>query len=717
MKTEIFMTNLSQVLRVGTRNSKLALIQTNQAVGLFQNLAPCCQFTISEFSSPGDRNQSMDLRISPEDFFTKDLDESLLSKTIDAAIHSAKDLPQIISKGIDWCWLPIKDDPRDVLVLPSGKSLSDLPTDPRIGISSERRESWCKKQFPSCSIHPIRGTIERRLEQLDNGYFDIVIMAAAALIRLELTNRISQWIEQDDLCVPDGQGILALTFRENDPFWIRFRNFFVKPVIFAGAGIGRSETCTKETIDALKNAEICIYDSLLDKKLIDFLPSDALPIDAGKRQGEHTLKQEEINELILKYARRGFKIVRLKGGDPGIFGRLSEEIDTLDTCNLPYRVLPGISSLQCATTGTGMLLTRRGVSRGFCVLTPRSKDGSIADITSTTRGNLSQAYFMGISSVASICAQLLSDKTSPDTPAAAVFGAGSQSEIILKGTVMSLPAQCASLSTSLPGIILVGSITEYSYKQNGILGGIRILNTSSKALQQTVSNAIYDLGGIPIPYPSVSLVTKYDGLQNIACGELFDWLVVTSPSAVHAMIEALNKLHIDIRKLPPIVVSGDGTAKALVQYNLYPSIVPTHNFGVRGILDATSGIFKPGQKVLRLRSDIAGDSLSQELSNTGAMITDKIICLNQPINNGPIPDFDIIFFASSSAVSSLFDREDPVDLHDRLVCAIGAPTRDTLFERGVSNVIMGREATASSAIEQIAITHFCKMFTNHKGSE
>ena len=697
------MTNSLQALRVGTRNSRLALIQTQQAASYFRELIPFCQFEIAEYSSPGDRDQLMDLRSSPPDFFTKDLDDAIINRHIDAAIHSAKDMPEQVRPELDWCWLPIKEDPRDAIVLPKGKTIEDVPAEPRIGISSDRRESWCQTAFPSAKLLPIRGTIEMRIQQLDRGYYDVIIMAGAALIRLGLINRISKWIESDRLQVPDGQGILALTFRYRDMFWTQLRKLFVKPVLFAGAGCGRGDTVTIETVKALQHAQVCIYDALFDKSLLDYLPADAVGIDAGKRLGNHKIVQSEINLLIAQYARRGLQVVRLKGGDPGIFGRLAEETESLDSLQLPYKVYPGISSLQCATTGTGMLLTRRGLSRGFCVMTPRSEGGDIADINNTARLSLPQIYFMGLSSAKQLCDQLIKDGNSGDTQAAVVFKAGSLDESIIRGTLLSLPDLIKSNDTGAPGIIIIGSVTKFTFNNNGALGGIRVLVTCSSALQSTAQRAISSFGGVPIPFPAIKITPCLDGLKDLVNGKHFDWLVLTSPSAVHSTISVLSKNNLDIRILPPVIVSGPGTAKALEQYNLKAAVIPDKDFGADGILQVAGSIFKKGQTILRLRSDVAGEELSEKLRDTGCTVTDRIICKNVPVHNDTVPEFDAVLFASSSAVKSLLEREHPLHIAEKAVLAIGKPTARALKEKGFENIISAPEAMIEKLVDSFAI--------------
>jgi uroporphyrinogen III methyltransferase/synthase len=316
---------------------------------------------------------------------------------------------------------------------------------------------------------------------------------------------------------------------------------------------------------------------------------------------------------------------------------------------------------------------------------------------------------MGLSSIDEICNQLITDGTPANTSAAIIFGAGSFSEHIIKGTVVSLPVLCKDFKTNQPGIIVIGAVTNFSYQSNGALGGKRILVTCSDALQKTALKVIHEMGGIPIPYPAIKLTPCADGLKDLATGEQFDWLILTSPSAVHSMVSTLLPANIDIRSLPPIVVSGEGTAKALREYYLKAAIVPDKNFSAEGLLQCTAKVFKKGQRILRLRSDRAGDSLSRELVKSGLFVTDRVICINEPVHSGPVPDFDTIFFASSSAVASLLDRNDPIEISGKTVLAIGSPTSQALVKRGISDIISGPEALTESTIKTYAIQTIRKL--------
>jgi len=265
-------------------------------------------------------------------------------------------------------------------------------------------------------------------------------------------------------------------------------------------------------VRALRRCEVCLFDALLDPALLAELPPAAQRVDVGKRCGEHRQPQAEISRLLTVYARRGLRVVRLKGGDAGLFGRLAEEVEAVENLQLPYRVLPGISSLNAATTGTGMLLTRRGVSRGFCALTPRAQGGDTAPVDRTARAALPIVFFMGADVVAGTADALLRDGTPAATPAAMVFDAGGEGEAIVRAELAAFATQRAEVMSALvphaskPGLFLVGEVTRAGYDRSlGALQGRRVLLTCSEALQDKTADQVCDAGGVPLRRPLIRL--------------------------------------------------------------------------------------------------------------------------------------------------------------------------------------------------------------------
>jgi len=694
------MVKLKTTFKVGTRPSSLALTQTHDALDRIENMLKGIAFEMVPIASVGDTDRSTDLRESPADFFTRELDKALLRGDIDLAVHSAKDLPDPMPEGIDWYWLPWREEPRDVLIVAKGRSIDDLPDNPVIGVSSDRREEYCTKRFPNGIQKNIRGNIEERITQVDNGDFDVVVMAAAALYRLGIEERIAEWIPLEELEVPEGQGYLAVTLREGDAKMLALRGLFTQAVTFAGAGVGNRDLCTIATLRALKRCDICLHDSLIDKTLLDHLPPHARSIDVGKRCGAHSREQHVTTKLICECARQSKRVVRLKGGDPGIFGHLAEETEALEKLGIPYRVIPGISALQAATTGTGMLLTRRDISRGFVALTPRKSGGEIARCDAEMKSRLPVIYYMSIKAIEPISQQLLEDGWAGDTPTAIIYNAGGEDEKIIKTTIDGLPSQSQPHCIKQPGLILVGDITAYSHKTGfGALGGREILLTCSEAIQEKAAALVRDFGGHPIQFPLIRL--------EYICGNLpryeeFDWLVVTSPSSVRAVMQLIEDQKTDRRTIPKIMVCGRGTADEFAKHGLYADAQPESGFSTESLIELAGKTVKPGEKILRVRSDKAGSQLAEALRETGAEVKDAVIYNNIRVEHEELPPFDAVFFASASATESFITQWGTEALSGKLVCAIGKPTARALDKHNIQPNVIAREATVMGAINSLA---------------
>ncbi len=657
---------------VGARNSQLSLLQTETALAqLHQDTG--WDFTLRPFSSPGDRDQTTDLRASPGNFFTRDLDEALLRGEIDFAVHSAKDLPpEGLPDGLDWFWLPWREDARDCLVLRDG--VSEPKT---IGVSSGRREAWVEKMYPNAERRTLRGAIPARLAQLDAGAYDGIVTAVAALHRLDLGHRISRVIPLDELTPPPGQGVLAITFRRADEALRALRNLYLKAVRFIGAGVGDAELCTLAGLRELRAADCVIYDALMDAALLQEAPH-AEKIYVGKRSGAHAMKQSDITDLIGQRIRRGERVVRLKGGDPGLFGRLAEETDALQADGLPFRVWAGVSALAAATTQTGMLLTRRGESRGFTVATPRSEGAETPDI-----------YFMALGMAATIASDY-----PPETPCAVVYAAGSPAQEVKRLTVGELSS--AHLEDDpRPGLLIVGRMAHYGFTPQGPLAGKRVWITGSTSVSEKARLAVTDLGGVPIVQPLITFTPT--ATIKIRPSKAYNLLVVTSPTAARLMLQQMTS---PIQYLPKrLAVTGPGTAAVLRSFNI-DTLMPTFDYSARGLL-ATLPEDLAGQKILRLRSEEAGPELAQALKARGAKVKDlpfyKTTAL--PPLESP-PPHDVVFLASSSAAEA-WVRDYASDCP---LIAMGEPTAATLRAHGYTPAVVAPVQTVHDALFAYACT-------------
>ncbi len=705
------MQRLSPVFKVGTRYSNLAVIQARQAVERLQACVPGMICEIVRGSSPGDRDLDTDLRDSPPDFFTRDLNTMVLGGTLDFAVHSAKDLPDALLSGLDWFWLPSPADPRDVLVLRAGMSPADLPARPVAGVSSDRRSAWVQRRFPGACLQSVRGTIEERLRQLDDGRYDVLVMAAAALERLGLAHRVTEWISTEELTPPDGQGSLAVTYRTGDMRMNRLRTLFVKSVRFVSAGAGSAMHCTLAGRQALAWADVCLYDTLMDSRLLEFLSPSARRIDVGKRCGDHKISQDDITRMMLDAVRRGRRVVRLKGGDAGLFGRLAEELDALEGLALPCEILPGVSSLTAATTGTGLLLTRRGVSRGFCALTPRGAGGSLEPFDAATRAALPMVLFMALRVVDSVVAGLREEGWAPDTPAAVVLDAGGAAERVIYTTLGDVAEAVEGVSAAAAGLLIVGEVCRYGRThREGALRGARVLLTCSEALQDRAVMEVTDAGGVPVRMPLLRLVPQPAAVDTLRGIAVFDWIVLTSPTAARCFLETLAITGVDLRRIPRLMGCGPGTADVLRQANLLPDLTPAADFSAGGLLQAAAGALTPGQHVLRLRSGRADSGLTEGLKQMGLEVTDCVLYENEPLRYASCPACDAVFFASASAVAYFLEQGFGAVLKDAVVLAIGEPTACALEDAGIKVDVTGVPATVAGAVGALARYAVAKEF-------
>lgn len=665
---------IKQTFIVGARDSKLSLLQAESALKRIE--AQCgLHFELHPFSSPGDRDQTTDLRQTPGNFFTKDLDDALLSGEIDCAIHSSKDLPpEGLPEGLDWFWLPWREDPRDALVIREG-----ITTPKTIGISSARREAWAKKHFPNAERRTLRGAIPARMQQLDDGKYDAIVIAAAALHRLNQAHRITQYIPLSELTPPPGQGYLAVTFRRDDADLRRIRNLYIKAVRFAGAGVGDGELCTLAALRELKAADCIIYDALMDASILDEVATERTPKEilyVGKRSGQHSLTQEQITALIGEHVRRGQRVLRLKGGDPGLFGRLTEETDALIADGIPFRVYPGVSALNTATTATGMLLTRRGEARGFQVATPRSEGPEMPHI-----------WFMALAKAAAIAKDY-----PPHTPYAIVYAAGTPAQTIVRGTTGEL-AKSAPLSLEQPGLLLIGAFTKHAFPTLGLFEGKRIWVTGSESVAQKARLAIADYGGVPVLQPLVRFSPT--ATVKIRPSKAYNLLIVTSPTAAKILFTQMVS---PIQFLPKkIAVTGPATAEALRFLNT-DIILPENDFNAKGLLKALPEDLS-GMKILRIRSEEAGPSLAEALKQRGAKVKDLAIYQTEMRPTQTPPPHNVVFLASSSAAHAWLKSETD---HSKPVIVMGEPTAATLRKAGIEPTLVAPLQTVDEVFRAYA---------------
>ena len=661
------------VFTVGARGSALSLAQTAGALDFLRARFPGTDYRVVTVETPGDRDLTTPIEKSAPDFFTRDLDEAVRVGRVDFAIHSAKDLPPKIADDLDWFWLPERADPRDCWVVRAGGRAGARPSRvvgrgvldaPKIGVSSERRAAYAKKVYPKAKLLPIRGSIDSRIQQLRDGRYDAVLMALAGITRLyggtppgvELIP-----IPLEELTPPEAQGYLAVVFRAGDARLMEMRAHFVKAVRFVSAGVGDAGLCTLQGRQDLECADVVLADELLGKGLL--AATGKMPVvPVGKRCGAHSMQQAEITRLICDEARKGRRVVRLKGGDAGLFGRLAEETDALTALQIPFVVRPGVSALVAATTGTGLLLTRRGESRGFTAYTPRS-----------TGTETPQVAFMATRMAADEARHLVRGGWPKTTPCAFVFDAAGPREEVRTATLGTVRRILPAMEEDRPGLFIVGRVALGGWPRLGVLAGRRVLVTCSDAVQERAVTAVEDLGGRPVRWPLIELRATRTFGDEVAN---YDAIVLTSPSAVRIFFANCT---CDLRRLGAFYTCGAGTDAELRRHGIASDVLPAADFSAAGLVAEIKKLDLHGKRVLRLRSAKAGTDVARALRRAGAKVDDVVLYANEACApEGSLPPFDDVFFASASAVESFLVRYGAGALRGKGVFVMGGPTRAAL---------------------------------------
>ena len=505
------------MLKCGARGSKLSVAQATGAIELLTTRIKGFRAKLLTFTTPGDRDLSTPIERSAPDFFTRDLDEAVRTGLIDFAIHSAKDLPERVAVDLDWFWLPNREDPCDCWVERADAKMR------RIGVSSERRAKYARKMFPRAKLLPMRGAVDARLAQVAEGKFDAALMAMAGLKRL-----FPDWREGEPLSVseeavslkvvpislaelppPEGQGVLAVVFKKGDARMTTVRRAFVKAVRFTSAGVGEAGLMTVRGVRDIQEADVVLADELSGVSRSSF-ECAARWVDVGKRCGAHSMTQDEITRLICDEVRKGRRVVRLKGGDAGLFGRLAEETAALEALRIPYLVRPGVSALVAATAPNGLLLTKRGEARGFAVSTPRA-----------TGTKTPQVFFM-----ATRLAREVLKTFPPDTPYAMVWEAGGPYERVETGCC----GQPRLHPDGAPGLLVVDAAGTPLVRR-------RILLTCSDAVMARATCHFEDFGWRTVEWPMIELKAREKVAPLLKGIERFDAIVLTSPSSVRIFFE------------------------------------------------------------------------------------------------------------------------------------------------------------------------------------
>lgn len=386
-------------------------------------------------------------------------------------------------------------------------------------------------------------------------------------------------------------------------------------VYLVGAGCGTPGFLSLRAREVLGTADHLVYDRLLHPDLLQLCPRGCVFHPAGKRESDHTLRQSEINELLVRLGREGGNVVRLKGGDPFVFGRGGEEALALQEAGIAWEVLPGATSGLAGTAAEGLPLTHRGLSRALTLVTGHSRKSSLDrelwGPIARTQGTL--GIYMGASNLPHIAELLEEEGVAPDTPAAAVTWGGWGRGRRFQGTLASLVEAGKKGEIPSPSIVLVGPAASLDLKPHqGELKGLQVAVCRPFPNSWTTARLLENMGADAYSLPllrSVSLdVPGFEEDLKAA-----DRVVLTSPRGVSNLLRLAG----DLRRIRgKIVAIGPGTAAALKNKGLIADLVPEEPTS-RGLARILQEAVRPGEKVLFARNERASNLPVDAVANAG----------------------------------------------------------------------------------------------------
>ena len=358
-------------------------------------------------------------------------------------------------------------------------------------------------------------------------------------------------------------------------------------VWLVGAGPGDVGLFTLKGLEVLEQAEVVVYDALVGLSVLSLIPDSARLIYAGKRSGNHALSQEEINHVLLEEALKGNRVVRLKGGDPFLFGRGGEELELLAENNVPFEIVPGVTSALAVPAYNGIPVTHRDYCSSVHIITGhrRKEKGYDIDFDALVRTEGTLVFLMGIAALPEICRGLLNAGMNGDIPAAVLERGTTSAQRRIVATLSTLETECAKTQVATPAIIVVGRVCaladSFSWAEKRPLSGVKAVLTRPKGLSSGLASMLRERGAEVLELPAIRTEPMTDpgqvrrAIQRLVGGG-YDWIVFTSPSGVRIFFRELMEIS-DLRALCCVKIAaiGQGTAKALLELGLKADFIPT----------------------------------------------------------------------------------------------------------------------------------------------
>lgn len=493
-------------------------------------------------------------------------------------------------------------------------------------------------------------------------------------------------------------------------------------VYLIGAGPGDPGLLGLKAKECLETADAVVYDRLADPRIIEFCRKDAKMVYVGKASANHTMRQPDINKLLVKLAAEGKTVARLKGGDPFVFGRGGEEAIELLEAGLPFEFVPGVTSAIAVAEYAGIPVTHRHVATSFAVITGH-EDPTKGESTINWKGLATAVdtlvFLMGVENIERISSQLIANGRSADCPAAVIRWGTRPEQRTLITTVGQAAADVKATGMKPPAIFLVGEVVklreQLQWFDNKPLFGKTVVVTRARAQASALTKKLEAQGARVLEVPAIKIVPPADFApldKAISEIDTYKWLILTSVNGVEYFFDRLLKADKDSRALCGVKIAaiGSATAEALKGYGITADLIPSA-YKAEKLADALAADTKAGDKLLLARAKIARNVLPERLRALGAQV-DVVTayetvadCQNkeellEALESG---EASLVTFTSSSTVTNLLDvLGDKKDLLNKVaLAAIGPVTAETLEKHGLKPAVSAAEYTIDGLMTAI----------------
>ena len=789
-------------IKIGTRGSRLALIQTEHVIEKLKEKYPLNSYETVIIKTKGDiiADKPLD-SIGTVGVFVKEIEESLSLGKIDIAVHSMKDTPAYPMEGLAFSRLWKREDNRDVLIInkvknPGKKTLMDLEKGAVIGTGSIRRSVLLKNLRNDINVVNIRGNVDTRLRKMEEEGLDGIILAAAGLKRLGVESFIDCYFDEEEMIPAPAQGILALEYRKEDLLLkemldslsddasdtegicereflreigadchmpigascklhenktdLSLKAFYGKAdgsktamvsltgdnphelarlaakeirkqlagkVWLVGAGPGDLGLLTVKGREIIEKADCIVYDRLVNEKILKLSGQSCEKIYAGKENRHHTMKQEDINSLLIKKALEYDNVVRLKGGDPYVFGRGGEEGLALCEAGVGFEVIPGITSAIAGLSYAKIPITHRGISGGIRIVTAHNKNDELADIDfdSMAKGKETLVFMMGLSSLEEICNRLIKSGMDKNMPAAVISNATTPSQKTVTATICSITDIVKKTPEIIsPALIVVGNVVglrEKLSKDNDYIPNTpppRYIIPKIGKAPSPLSDLIKKKGGNPIEI-QLGTIETIPVTIDASLLKANTLIIFTSTNGVTAFFENLYRSSLDARSLygSRIAAIGPKTADKLKTYGITADLIPdTHNSD--GLLRLIEKNVSYGENILYIKGKNVKNALTANLPNlTYLEVYENKKTIISPQKKQQITAetksaAGIMFTCASNAERFLELIEEPAHLlKDKKIISIGESCSEALEKHFITNYTQSKSASYESMAENI----------------